>query len=167
MHQGSTVFAYSGLSRLEHSVLQGVPPTHSRINRGFDEERPEVPMLFRDVPSLLIIFVLTMPQPLRKEHFTCVVKMLYNLQFTQAVAAVSTKFSPEERQAWRTSGALKKDAADAETSFEALLSHVICELSKDKSVYKVNTEETSMEVRARLIALTTDLATLFSFLVGF
>lgn len=32
----------------------------------FDEERPEVPMLFRDVPSLLIIFVLTMPQPLRK-----------------------------------------------------------------------------------------------------
>lgn len=33
---------------------------------GFDEERPEVSMLFRDVPSLLIIFVLTMPQPLRK-----------------------------------------------------------------------------------------------------
>lgn len=111
---------------------------------GFDEDRPEVPMLFRDVPSLLIIFVLTMPQPLRKEHFTCVVKMLYNLQFTQAVVAVSTKFSPEERQAWSTSGALKKDVANAETSFEALLSHVICELSKDKSVYKVNTEETSM-----------------------
>ncbi|XP_056279535.1 E3 ubiquitin-protein ligase ubr3 [Pseudoliparis swirei] len=111
---------------------------------GFDEDRPEVPMLFRDVPSLLIIFVLTMPQPLRKEHFTCVVKMLYNLQFTQAVVAVSTKFSPEERQAWSTSGALKKDVANAETSFEALLSHVICELSKDKSVYKVNTEETSL-----------------------
>jgi len=34
--------------------------------------------------------------------------MLYNLQFTQAVVAVSTKFSPEERQAWSTSGALKK-----------------------------------------------------------
>lgn len=32
----------------------------------FDEEKPEVPLLFRDVPSLLIIFVLTMPQPLRK-----------------------------------------------------------------------------------------------------
>uniref|UniRef100_A0A8C3AZH9 E3 ubiquitin-protein ligase n=1 Tax=Cyclopterus lumpus TaxID=8103 RepID=A0A8C3AZH9_CYCLU len=111
---------------------------------GFDEERPEVPMLFRDVPSLLIIFVLTMPQPLRKEHFICVVKMLYNLQFTQAVAAVSAKFSPEERQAWSTSGALKKNVINAETSFEVLLSHVICELSKDKSVYKVNTEETSM-----------------------
>lgn len=36
----------------------------------FDEERPEVPMLFRDVPSLLIIFVLTMPQPLRKGTVT-------------------------------------------------------------------------------------------------
>lgn len=33
---------------------------------GYEEERPEVPMLFRDVPSLLIIFVLTMPQPLRR-----------------------------------------------------------------------------------------------------
>ena len=42
------------------------------------------------------------------EHFTCVVKMLYNLQFTQALAAFSTKLSPEERQAWSTSGALKK-----------------------------------------------------------
>uniref|UniRef100_A0A3B4VB54 E3 ubiquitin-protein ligase n=1 Tax=Seriola dumerili TaxID=41447 RepID=A0A3B4VB54_SERDU len=108
------------------------------------ESRPEVPMLFRDVPSLLIIFVLTMPQPLRKEHFSCVVKMLYNLQFTQALAALSNKFSPEERQAWSTSGALKKNAANAEKSFEALLSHVISDLSKDRSVYKVNTEETSM-----------------------
>lgn len=110
----------------------------------FDEERPEVPMLFRDVPSLLIIFVLTMPQPLRKEHFTCVVKMLYNLQFTQALAALSTKFSSEERQAWSTSGALKKNAANSDKSFEALLSHVISELSKDKSVYKVNSEEATM-----------------------
>uniref|UniRef100_A0A1A8QJE6 E3 ubiquitin-protein ligase n=1 Tax=Nothobranchius rachovii TaxID=451742 RepID=A0A1A8QJE6_9TELE len=110
----------------------------------FDEERPEVPMLFRDVPSLLIIFVLTMPQPLRKEHFTCVVKMLFNLQFIQALAILSTKFSPEERQAWVTSGVLKKNAANSERSFEALLSHVIVELSKDKSVYKVNADETTM-----------------------
>ncbi|XP_068428231.1 E3 ubiquitin-protein ligase ubr3 isoform X2 [Clinocottus analis] len=118
--------------------------TQIREADGFEEERPEVPMLFRDVASLLIIFVLTMPQPLRKEHFTCVVKMLYNLQFTQALAAVSTKFTPEERQAWITSGTLKKNVGNAETSFEVLLSHVISELSKNKSVYTVNTEETSM-----------------------
>lgn len=42
------------------------------------------------------------------EHFTCVVKMLYNLQFIQALAALSSKFSPEERQAWSSTGALKK-----------------------------------------------------------
>lgn len=42
------------------------------------------------------------------EHFTCVVKMLYNLQFIQALAALSSKFSLEERQAWSTAGALKK-----------------------------------------------------------
>ncbi|XP_029385884.1 E3 ubiquitin-protein ligase ubr3 isoform X1 [Echeneis naucrates] len=118
--------------------------TQSKEADSFDEERPEVPMLFRDVPSLLIIFVLTMPQPLRKEHFSCVVKMLYNLQFTQALAALSAKFSPEERQAWSTSGALKKSATNAEKSFEALLCHVMSELSQDRSVYKGNTEETSM-----------------------
>ncbi|XP_029936212.1 E3 ubiquitin-protein ligase ubr3 [Myripristis murdjan] len=129
--------AYNPWTRLTQ-VMQ------SRETDGFDEERPEVPMLFRDVPSLLIIFVLTMPQPLRKEHFTCVVKMLYNLQYIQALAALSAKFSPEERQAWSSSGALKKNAANADKSFEALLSHVTSELSKDNSVYKVNTEETSM-----------------------
>lgn len=34
--------------------------------------------------------------------------MLYNLQFIQALAALSSKFSPDERQAWSTAGALKK-----------------------------------------------------------
>lgn len=42
------------------------------------------------------------------EHFTCVVKMLYNLQFIQALAALSSKISPDERQAWSTAGVLKK-----------------------------------------------------------
>ncbi|KAJ3592561.1 hypothetical protein NHX12_007688 [Muraenolepis orangiensis] len=111
---------------------------------GEDEDRREVAMLFRDVPSLLIIFVLTMPQPLRKEHFTCVVKMLYNLQFVQGLAALSVKFSPEEKRVWSTSGALKKNAANADKCLEALLSHVIGELSRDESVYRLNTEETSV-----------------------
>ncbi|XP_068602543.1 E3 ubiquitin-protein ligase ubr3 [Brachionichthys hirsutus] len=113
---------------------------------GFDEERPEVPMLFRDVPSLLTIFVLTMPQPLRKEHFTCVVKTLYNLQFIQALAALSSKFSPEERQAWSTTGARMKNAANAANGFEALLSRVIGELSEDESVYSVNSERGSTPI---------------------
>ncbi|XP_055005615.1 E3 ubiquitin-protein ligase ubr3 isoform X1 [Boleophthalmus pectinirostris] len=127
--------AYNPWTKLTQTV-------HSRQSDGFDEERPEVPMLFRDVPSLLIIFILTMPQPLRKEHFTCVVKMLYNLQFTQALAALSTKFSSEERQAWSSSGALKRKTANGDKTFDALLSHVISELSEDVCVYSMNTEET-------------------------
>ncbi|XP_036400792.1 E3 ubiquitin-protein ligase ubr3 [Megalops cyprinoides] len=118
--------------------------TPSRDPDPCDDERPEVPMVFRDVPSLLIIFVLTMPQPLRKEHFTCLVKVLYTLQYVQAIAALSVKFSPEERQAWNTSGALKKNTCNAEKSWEALLSHVISELSKGKSVYEADAEEVSM-----------------------
>ncbi|XP_062390894.1 E3 ubiquitin-protein ligase ubr3 isoform X3 [Sardina pilchardus] len=117
--------------------------SHSR-DEHYDEERPEVPMLFRDVPSLLIIFVLTMPQPLRKEHFMCVVKVLYTLQYTQGLAALSIKFSPEERQAWSTSGALKKSMPNSTKSWEALLSHVIGELSKGKCIYDAHPEEVSM-----------------------
>uniref|UniRef100_A0A673W9C8 E3 ubiquitin-protein ligase n=1 Tax=Salmo trutta TaxID=8032 RepID=A0A673W9C8_SALTR len=83
--------------------LTQVAPSRDEMNSRvcLDDERPEVPMLFRDCPSLLIIFVLTMPQPLRKEHFICLVRTLYNLQYTQALAALSAKFSPEERQAWK------------------------------------------------------------------
>ena len=51
---------------------------------------------------------MTPPPVLPTEHFTCVVKMLYNLQFVQALAALSAQFSPEERQAWSTSGTPKK-----------------------------------------------------------
>uniref|UniRef100_A0A672SMC3 E3 ubiquitin-protein ligase n=1 Tax=Sinocyclocheilus grahami TaxID=75366 RepID=A0A672SMC3_SINGR len=93
--------AYNPWTRLTQS-------THSRDNECCDDERPEVPMLFRDVPSLLIIFILTMPQPLGKEHFTCVVKVLYSLRYTQALAALSIRFSREERLAWSNTGAAKK-----------------------------------------------------------
>lgn len=45
---------------------------------------------------------------------------------------------------------LPQKAANAEKSFEALLSHIISELSKEKTVYKMTTEETSM-VRLHII----------------
>ncbi|XP_069053181.1 E3 ubiquitin-protein ligase ubr3 isoform X3 [Lepisosteus oculatus] len=109
-----------------------------------EDERPEVPMLFRDIPSLLIIFVLTMPQPLRKEHFTCIVKILYTLQYVHAIGALSVKFSPEERLAWKNAGALKKNTCSAEKCWEALLSHVIMELSKGKGLYEVAPDEMSI-----------------------
>uniref|UniRef100_A0A8C7L0I6 E3 ubiquitin-protein ligase n=1 Tax=Oncorhynchus kisutch TaxID=8019 RepID=A0A8C7L0I6_ONCKI len=105
-----------------------------------DDERPDVPMLFRDCPSLLIIFVLTMPQPLRKEHFICLVRMLYNLQYTQALAALSAKFSPEERQAWSTSGTLKK------CPFNTICALLLCFLSQlSSSVWSPQSIEYSLQ----------------------
>ncbi|XP_041117838.1 E3 ubiquitin-protein ligase ubr3-like isoform X1 [Polyodon spathula] len=118
--------------------------TQKRDSYVCNDERPEVPLLFRDVPSLLIIFVLTMPQPLHKEHFTCIVKVLYTLQYIHAIATLSVKFSAEERLAWKNSGALKKHTPDAEKSWEVLLSHGISELSKGNRLYEVATEEMSM-----------------------
>ncbi|XP_052462856.1 E3 ubiquitin-protein ligase ubr3 isoform X2 [Carassius gibelio] len=127
--------AYNPWTRLTQS-------TQSRDNEYCGDERPEVPMLFRDVPSLLIIFILTMPQPLRKEHFTCVVKVLYSLQYTQALAALSVRFSPEERLVWSNTGAAKKNTPNSDKSWESLLGHVISELTKAKDVYGTNSEET-------------------------
>ncbi|KAJ7415577.1 e3 ubiquitin-protein ligase ubr3 [Willisornis vidua] len=83
------------------------------VARLVSEELPEVPVLYRDVSSLLLIQILTMPQPLHKEHFTCIVKVLFTLLYTQALAALSVKCSTEDRMAWKEAGALKKVNPDS------------------------------------------------------
>ncbi|XP_075685544.1 E3 ubiquitin-protein ligase UBR3 isoform X2 [Rhinoderma darwinii] len=97
-----------------------------------DDERSEVPLLFRDVSSILLIQVLTMPQPLRREHFTCIVKVLYSLLYMQALMAVTVRFGLEDRATWRESGAHKKSLYSPGKSWEALLGFVISELSGGK-----------------------------------
>lgn len=42
------------------------------------------------------------------EHFTCIVKVLFTLLYTQALAALSVKGTEEDRSAWKHLGALKK-----------------------------------------------------------
>ncbi|KAM3852010.1 E3 ubiquitin-protein ligase UBR3 isoform 2-T2 [Vipera latastei] len=105
------------------------------------EDQPEVPVLYKDVTSLLLIQILTMPQPLRKEHFVCIVKVLFTLLYIQALVALSVKCSPEDKMTWMNSGALKKNAINAEKPCQVLLSHVIRELLKGK-VYEQEQEET-------------------------
>lgn len=63
------------------------------------------------------------------EHFTCVVKVLYSLQYTQALAALSVRFSPEERLAWSNTGAAKKvpQITDQKT-FSDLLQPIIARM---------------------------------------
>ncbi|XP_067891467.1 E3 ubiquitin-protein ligase ubr3 isoform X1 [Heterodontus francisci] len=108
-----------------------------------DDEKPEVPLLYRDVSSLLLILVLTMPQELHKEHFTCIVKVLYNLLYTQAIATLSVRFSEVERAAWKNARKLKA-MCSSDKSWEVLLSHIICELSKGKLYCASDTDQVSM-----------------------
>ncbi|KAM4626256.1 E3 ubiquitin-protein ligase UBR3 [Discoglossus pictus] len=109
-----------------------------------NEERAEVPLLFRDVTSLLLIQVLTMPQPLHKEHFICIVKTLYTLLYTQALIALAVKLSAEDRLAWSASGAPSKSSYTSGKSWEALLSYVISELSGGKIYKDEESEDVSM-----------------------
>ncbi|KAG8510474.1 E3 ubiquitin-protein ligase UBR3 [Galemys pyrenaicus] len=111
---------------------------------GNEEQQPEVPILYHDVTSLLLIQILMMPQPLRKDHFTCIVKVLFTLLYTQALAALSVKCNEEDRSAWKHTGALKKNTCDAEKSYEVLLSFIITELSKGKLYLEEGTPECSM-----------------------
>uniref|UniRef100_A0A8D2Q989 E3 ubiquitin-protein ligase n=1 Tax=Varanus komodoensis TaxID=61221 RepID=A0A8D2Q989_VARKO len=109
-----------------------------------NEEQPEVPMLYRDVSSLLLIQILTMPQPLHKEHFICIIKVLFTLLYVQALVALSIKCSAEDRMTWMNSGALKKNLSNAKKAWGVLQSHVISELSKGKIYEQEETEDLSM-----------------------
>uniref|UniRef100_A0A671QJL6 E3 ubiquitin-protein ligase n=1 Tax=Sinocyclocheilus anshuiensis TaxID=1608454 RepID=A0A671QJL6_9TELE len=86
--------AYNPWTRLTQS-------THSR-----DNERLKAISRTRMLHLVLMITMLCVC--LCAEHFTCVVKVLYSLQYTQALAALSVRFSREERLAWSNSGAAKK-----------------------------------------------------------
>ncbi|MXQ82446.1 hypothetical protein E5288_WYG010995 [Bos mutus] len=108
---------------------------------GNEEQQPEVPILYHDVTSLLLIQILMMPQSLHKDHFTCIVKVLFTLLYTQGLVALSVKCNEEDRSAWKHTGALKKNTCDAEKSYEVLLSFVISELSKGKLYHEEGTQE--------------------------
>ncbi|KAM4698256.1 LOW QUALITY PROTEIN: E3 ubiquitin-protein ligase UBR3 [Rhinophrynus dorsalis] len=109
-----------------------------------DEEREEVPLLFRDVTSLLLIQVLTMPQPLHKGHFVCIVKVLYTLLYTQALTALTVRLHSEERLAWKQSGAHLESSYTSGKSWEALLSFVISELSEGKMYQDEERDDVNM-----------------------
>lgn len=42
------------------------------------------------------------------DHFTCIVKVLFTLLYTQGLVALSVKCNEEDRSAWKHTGALKK-----------------------------------------------------------
>lgn len=42
------------------------------------------------------------------DHFTCIVKVLFTLLYTQGLVALSVKCNEDDRSAWKHTGALKK-----------------------------------------------------------
>ncbi|XP_052682389.1 E3 ubiquitin-protein ligase ubr3-like [Crassostrea angulata] len=83
----------------------------------------DVPLLLKDPVSLLIQILLTLPSTMEKEHFECVLQVLYNVVYIKAIAATSCTFTSEEREAWR-----KKGRHSQLTTLEGMMSHVITRL---------------------------------------
>ena len=93
------------LSSIEFAYkCSAIKSSSALCHSSFDEERPEVPMLFRDVPSLLIIFVLTMPQPLRKgtAPSVCIMTPLESGESLSGCSARTTPLSVVIRAECRT-----------------------------------------------------------------
>ncbi|XP_077978171.1 E3 ubiquitin-protein ligase UBR3-like [Glandiceps talaboti] len=91
-------------------------------------EKKEVPLLYHDVVAMLLQFVLSLPQPLLKEQFLCIVKSVFSLLYIQALAIISCKFPEGERIAWQENGRKWRAEKDVFT-LEGLMSYVITVLS--------------------------------------
>ncbi|KAK3103122.1 hypothetical protein FSP39_016629 [Pinctada imbricata] len=83
----------------------------------------EVPLLLKDTTAILIQMILTLPETFEIEHYQCLIRVLYNVTYIQALASTSCKFTPDEREAWRTKG-----RHNAVSTMEGMLSHVITRL---------------------------------------
>ena len=62
--------------------------------------------------------------------YQCFVQALYNLQYVQALAIITCKFSDEERRAWH-----KGVHSDSMATLESLMGHVI-QLLGDSRLYE-------------------------------
>ncbi|XP_064647278.1 E3 ubiquitin-protein ligase ubr3-like [Lineus longissimus] len=80
----------------------------------------EVPVFLKDPAALLLQILLNLPSVIDRVYFQCLVRVLYNLQYIQALAVMSSKFTEEERDAWR-----RKQKQVTPKSLEGLLSVVI------------------------------------------
>ncbi|XP_075927773.1 E3 ubiquitin-protein ligase UBR3 isoform X3 [Petromyzon marinus] len=124
--------AFNPWSRLTHVV----GPDHRAESER--EDQSAVPVLYCDVSSLLLFLLLTMPQPLHKEHVTCVVRVLYTLAYVQTLAALSLRLGADERAAWMQGESRPQvlqvsqgtDGEDGECSWREILAIVTAGLTQ-------------------------------------
>ncbi|CAM9941400.1 unnamed protein product [Lampetra planeri] len=118
--------AFNPWSRLTHMV----GPDHRAESER--EDQSAVPVLYSDVSSLLLFLLLSMPQPLHKEHVTCVVRVLYTLAYVQTLAALSLRLGVDERAAWMQGESRPQgtDGEDGECSWREILAIVTAGLTQ-------------------------------------
>lgn len=61
----------------------------------------EVPIFLRDVSALLIQFILSLRSTVHKAYYTCVVQILFNVAYAQALAQLSCNLTLKQRLKWK------------------------------------------------------------------
>ncbi|XP_063964911.1 E3 ubiquitin-protein ligase ubr3-like isoform X1 [Lytechinus pictus] len=90
-----------------------------------------VPVLVCDPVALFLLFVFSIPQPIEKALFQCIVSTVYHLVYVQALASLSCRLPESERRAWQSSGRpLKSEKKEKDIGMAWLLSDVISQLSQ-------------------------------------
>ncbi|GAB1601060.1 E3 ubiquitin-protein ligase UBR3-like [Argonauta hians] len=82
----------------------------------------QVPILLRDPVSLLLNFLLQLPD-VSKYYFNYIVNAMYNMAYIQALVITSLRFTANERVAW-----CKKRMGDSLQEVSGIMSHVITRL---------------------------------------
>ncbi|KFM58297.1 E3 ubiquitin-protein ligase UBR3, partial [Stegodyphus mimosarum] len=70
----------------------------------------EVPLLFRDCTALLLQIVLTLPLNLEKAYYRCVIQILYNFLYIQAIVQLSCNLTCSQRHTAKRNGMQKSNS---------------------------------------------------------
>lgn len=104
-----------------------------------------MPLLLREPAVVLLELLLSMPLPMQKGHFECIVRAAYQLAYTQSAINVSCKLSEDERYAWLKEAGSSRSSEGGDSSSgsgttaspwcgQPILSKIIA-LLKDSALY--------------------------------
>jgi len=97
----------------------------------------DCPLLLRDAPSLLIQMMMSWPAPLSLRDFKCLVQLVFNLVFTQALVDTCCKFVGDEKLSWQDLGrkAASQDKSQSSLPADMLLGYV-CRMLSNSTLFK-------------------------------
>lgn len=72
----------------------------------------EVPLLLRDTTALLIQIILTLPLNIDKAYYCCVIQVLYNVVYVQAVAQLSCLINQSQRTHYKNTVKVKTNCTE-------------------------------------------------------